>query len=187
MKAADADRWAEALADAAGKDAEEAASTLEEMARAFTDSGAIERIPRAAEAESRLLASLGATGMLAGEAPQGGVGERMAARLLVLLARSGQLSSIADVAAATRRVVDARSGTVRALVETALPLAEDQAKALEEVVRRRTGARRVSIQERLLPELWGGARITVGGIRLDGTLRRRLETLGAQLGGSSNG
>jgi F-type H+-transporting ATPase subunit delta len=179
MKSLDAPRWAEALIAAAGDNAGQAVCALEEAARAFGESGALTRIPSGRTAERRLASAFAKAVPTAQAAP--------VARLVLLLARHSRLSEIGAVARAARSLMDAREGLFRVRMETAAPLTEASKESFRATLLHRTGARKIEFDERIVPELLGGARVVVGCERIDGSLRRRLETMAAAMGVANRG
>lgn len=170
-------RWAAALLSAAGNDAEAAVRTLEAASTVAPRSGRWGAIPSGRGAEAALAAALSALDQTSASA-----GERAAIRTLPLLARHGRLPELVAVAQAARDQLDRRSGLVRATVETAFPLEDQVKESLRAKLLVRTGAKSVELTERRVPEILGGLRIVVGSERIDGSLRKRLETLAASMG-----
>jgi ATP synthase F1 delta subunit len=76
----------------------------------------------------------------------------------------------------------AERGLRIAEVHTAVELDEGQRRRLAEALARRTG-RDVELRVTVDPSLVGGMRVIVGDTVIDGTLRRRLDELGASLAG----
>lgn len=172
MAAFDASRWADAFLAAAGSRDAEAFSALEAIAQEVRASGLSNGSFAGAAAEARLKA---ATASFSGLSP----GAETARRLTILLARAGRLSRIGAVVAAVGALRDARGGIVRALVESAFPIDEGSRKALENALKKRKGASEIILEEKIDPELLGGVRVLIGNERIDGSLRRRLESLAA--------
>lgn len=98
------------------------------------------------------------------------------AKLLVLLADRDRLALLPDIVEAYRARLMDHLQVVQAEVTTAVPLADEQAKALESSLGRVTG-RRVSLVSRVDPELVGGVVARVGGTVYDGSVKRQLELM----------
>jgi F-type H+-transporting ATPase subunit delta len=81
---------------------------------------------------------------------------------------------------ALEEVLDAKLGLVRAQVEAAAPLSEDERAVLESALSRVAG-RRVRAQFAVNPELLGGVVARVGSVIFDGSIRGRLQALRMRL------
>lgn len=181
MASFDAKRWAEALMAAAGSDAPAAAAALDDCSAVLEAAGPKLRIPSGRAAEASLSAAFFGAGI-----PRT-AGETVAVKLVLLLARRGRLSRLPSVAAAARAMADAEAGLVRVVAETAVPLNGELRAALREKLLARTGARNIELIERIDPGLIGGMRIVVGSERIDGSIRKRLETMAASMGVAGRG
>jgi hypothetical protein len=185
-------RWADAVLDYSGTNAEEAVTVLESISEAFSlapatlSEGKPLALPSgnraAGELEKMLSRSLGTLSPDTGNAGNSGSGAAAAVRVAVLLTRRGLLKEIGAVARSTRREFEARTGLVRVLAETALPLDARQREQLRVALQRRTGAGELIVEEKIDPALLGGVRVLIGWERMDGTILKRLESLGAAEG-----
>ena len=101
-------------------------------------------------------------------------------RTLMLLVDKGRASQITDLRAAWDEAALTASGRAVAEVTSAGPLDEATRERLKGQLTRLTG-KTILLQERVDPELLGGARILVGSRMLDGTVHARLEALRARL------
>ena len=99
---------------------------------------------------------------------------------LNLVSRRRRHSVLPEVPAAFRDLADEHEDRIRGLVETARPLGEGELHDLESALSRQTG-KSVALEPREEPSLLGGVRITLGGVRYDGSARGRLENLGRNL------
>ncbi len=182
-------RWADAVLDYAGTDGAEAVAVLESISEAFSlDPAAISAgkplaLPsgnRGAEELGKVLShSLGTQAPGAGVA---GTGAAAAVRVAVLLARRGLLREIGSVARSARREFESRSGLVRVRAETAFPLDARQRERLRAALQKQTGAGELIVEEKINPALLGGVRVLIGWERMDGTILKRLESLGTAEG-----
>ena len=182
-------RWADAVLDYSGSNAAEAVAVLESIADAFIPGPAALSAGKALvlpsgnrdadELEKVLSRSLETLSPDAGKA---GSGAAAAVCVAVLLTRRGLLREIGPVARSARREFEVRSGLVRVRAETALPLDANQRKRLRAALQRRTGAGELIVEENINPALLGGVRVLIGWERMDGTILKRLESLGAAEG-----
>jgi len=178
-------RWADAVLDYSGTNAAEAVMVLESISEAFSLGPAtlsdvkpldLPSGNRAADGLEKLLSRSLET--LSPEAGNAGSGAAAAVRVAVLLTRRGLLREIGAVARSARREFEARSGLVRVRAETALPLDARQRELLRAALQKRTGAGELIVEERIDPALLGGVRVLIGWERMDGTILKRLESLG---------
>jgi F-type H+-transporting ATPase subunit delta len=101
-------------------------------------------------------------------------------KTLVLLARSGKLDLIPDLAAAFRERLLAHQNIVRAEVTSAAPLSPEKTKALEESLSRVTG-KKVELSVSVDPELLGGVVAKIGSTVYDGSVRTQLARMRQEL------
>jgi F-type H+-transporting ATPase subunit delta len=105
----------------------------------------------------------------------------LAQRLLGLLIRRDRIAIVGDVAVATRELVDARAGRLRAQVRSAIALSEVQLDALQKQLSARMGQpvhAIVTVDEELL----GGMVCQVGELTLDSSLKNQFGILADRLG-----
>ncbi|MBX3465795.1 MAG: ATP synthase F1 subunit delta [Planctomycetes bacterium] len=76
-----------------------------------------------------------------------------------------------------------RMGEMVVKVQTAVPLAEGQRARLTSALKAKFD-KEVVLEERVSPRILGGLVLQVGDTRIDGSLRSRLETIGARLEGT---
>lgn len=114
---------------------------------------------------------------------KGKVGEEVLG-LLVVLIRKGRESLFDNVVDYFDRMKDAQEGRIHVRVTTARGVDASTRAAVEAIVREASGKSPV-IEEVKDPSLIGGMVVRVGDILVDGSLRTRLRTLGAQLAGGA--
>lgn len=100
--------------------------------------------------------------------------------LLAVLGRRQRSALLLEIPAALQELVDRHEGRARGLVETARPLDDARRARLEQALSAATG-KQVSLEARVEPGLLGGVRVTLDGIRYDGSARGRLEQARRQL------
>jgi F-type H+-transporting ATPase subunit delta len=101
--------------------------------------------------------------------------------LLFVLQRRHRIEVMFDVYPAYRAQMLAERGEIEGTVETPLPLAADELQQMQELAARLAGAAKVSLAARIRPELLGGARLTLGHVLYDGSLRTALDQMEQQL------
>ena len=97
-----------------------------------------------------------------------------------LLAQRGRVELIGAVASEYRRLLNRQNGVIVAVVTSALPLKDEESKAVRDQVVKMTGAK-VELREEVDESLIGGLTVQVGDRLLDASVRGRLERLRAQL------
>jgi F-type H+-transporting ATPase subunit delta len=171
-------RYARALADAAGgadeARLEKTAAELQLLTEVF------ERAPRAlrflddpsipVQDKEKAIASLARAAKLGD----------LSRRFLQVLLDHRRLGAIPEITRAFTEIKDGRLGIVPAEATTAVPLSAAELKRLKASLEKMTG-RTVRLTTRVDPALLGGARTRIGSRVYDGTLRRRLALLRAQL------
>ena len=95
---------------------------------------------------------------------------------LKLLCDGGLLRQLGDCARAYRDCYNQAHGILEVRAAAAVPLDGDTRRRLAEKLAAATG-KRIHLTVRVEPELLGGIRLDLDGTRLDGTLRRRLDTI----------
>ena len=81
--------------------------------------------------------------------------------------------------------VSRRRGEVSVTVQTAQDLSAKQIKALQDALKKQTGAN-VAINAKVSPEILGGMTVTVGSQMIDDSVRRKLDKLKTAMGSGSN-
>jgi F-type H+-transporting ATPase subunit delta len=111
------------------------------------------------------------------------LGDRVAdpvRRLVDLLVQRGKVDQLPDVARAYRGLLNRQQGVVDAVAKTALPLTDDETRALREKVAQMTG-REVHLTVDVDESLIGGLTVRVGDTLYDASVRGRLERLRERL------
>ena len=94
-------------------------------------------------------------------------------RVVAAKGRAGQLRTIADEFEA---IVDAEQGRLKVELTTAYELAEDEARAIVAKIEQSSG-RTVEASRAVDPDLIGGMILQAGSLRVDASVRGRLERL----------
>ncbi|GIV10610.1 MAG: F0F1 ATP synthase subunit delta [Fimbriimonadales bacterium] len=97
-------------------------------------------------------------------------------RLLELLVEKRRERFFEAVCEEYRRLQEAHQGVVRATIESATSLAEEEQSAIVQKLEQSTGKRIIPTFE-VNPELIGGVRVQMGDYQIDGTLRGALDRL----------
>lgn len=168
-------RYARALLDAAGPQADQVLSQLEELVRYLNSTPAVldaltnpalTRTQRMSMADGLIKASDGMHTTLA--------------NLLRLLTDRNRVSSVAALAIQFRELVDTRMGRVRGTVTSATLLGDAQLVAIKAQLETLT-QRKVVLDTKVDPTILGGIVATVGSRTYDGSLRSQLREMGRQL------
>jgi F-type H+-transporting ATPase subunit delta len=101
-------------------------------------------------------------------------------KLLGLLAENGRLGALSAIDSAFGSLWNAHRHIASAEVVSAVPLEEEQQRALGGALERATGMG-VEMETRLDPAVLGGVLVRVGGRSYDGTVRARLRALKERL------
>ncbi len=112
--------------------------------------------------------------------PSGAAPSDAARNLLHIVIDNGRLSALPEIAAQFQALVDARSGTSQATIESAFPIDASQLAELKATMEKRFG-RKLEAHVVVHPELIGGVRVVVGDEVLDTSIRARLEQMKAAL------
>ncbi len=105
-------------------------------------------------------------------------------KFLGLLISRQDLGYLDEIMETVRKQAEAAGeAPVLAVVISAVPLSEEEKKALEEKIRARFGKQRLSFEYRVDPDILGGLIIRVGDTLIDYSLRSRLEELRHRLEG----
>lgn len=168
-------RYARALLDAAGAEADQVLSQLEALT-AFLDgqpalfaslsSPTLTRTQRMKLVDAIITSAPGMA--------------KVVSNLMKLLTDRSRFGSLPFIARQYRDLVDARMGRVRGKVTSATKLADAQVKALEKQLEALT-QRNVVLETAIDPSLIGGVVATVGSKQYDGSLKAQLVALGRQL------
>ncbi len=101
-------------------------------------------------------------------------------KMLVLLAKSGKLNLVPELAAAYRGRLLSHQNVVRADVTSAAPLSPQETRALEESLSEVTG-KKVELSLSVDPELLGGVVATIGSTVYDGSVKKQLTRMRQEL------
>jgi F-type H+-transporting ATPase subunit delta len=101
-------------------------------------------------------------------------------RFLDVVLKKGRLGELPEIAAVYEELADALAGILPAVVETVVPLTDEERAEVARRLQERTG-KEVLVTERLNPTLIGGARVLIGGEVLDMSIASRLARLKERL------
>jgi F-type H+-transporting ATPase subunit delta len=108
----------------------------------------------------------------------------LALNLARLLVQKGRIALAGQVRDEYQRLLDEYRGMAQALVLTAVPLSEDEERAVAQRLRELTG-KEIVLEGRVAPEILGGLVARVGDRLIDGSTRTRLLELRRQLAGET--
>jgi F-type H+-transporting ATPase subunit delta len=108
----------------------------------------------------------------------------LALSLARLLVQKGRMALAGQVWDEYQRLLDEHRGRAQALVLTAVPLSEDEERAVAQRLRELTG-KEIVLEGRVDPEILGGLVARVGDRLIDGSTRTRLLALRRQLAGET--
>jgi len=114
------------------------------------------------------------------ESTFGTIVSRPVLNLIGLMLRRGRIDELPRVAAEFRRLDNERQGVTPATATSAVPLSEDEVRAITARLEEMTGGR-VDLDLAVDPDLLGGLVVRVGDRMIDGSVRGRLERLRNQL------
>jgi F-type H+-transporting ATPase subunit delta len=103
-----------------------------------------------------------------------------AKNLVRIVIENGRLAALPEIAHQFQALLDAKSGTSQATVESAFPIDASQLADVQAAMQRRFG-RKLDMNVVVKPELIGGVRVIVGDEVLDTSIRARLEQMKAAL------
>jgi F-type H+-transporting ATPase subunit delta len=112
--------------------------------------------------------------------PSGAPLGEAAKNLLRTVIENGRLAVLPEIAAQFQTLVDARSGTSQATIESAFALTDAQLAGVQAAMEKRF-RRKLDPHVVVEPELIGGVRVIVGDEVLDTSIRARLEQMKAAL------
>jgi F-type H+-transporting ATPase subunit delta len=101
-----------------------------------------------------------------------------------LLAQKGRLALLPQIAEHFQELLDDERGVAHAHVATAVPLADDERRALARRLSEMTG-KRVDVEVHEVPEILGGLIARIGDRLIDGSTRTKLVALKRQLAGGT--
>lgn len=168
-------RYARALLDASGAQAETVLGQLETVVAFLEQQGelfaalsspALARTQRMAVLDAVLASSPGLSPLVA--------------NLMKLLTDRNRFGTLPFVARQFRDLVDVRVGRVRGKVTSAVKLSDAQADAMKKTIEKLT-QRTVVLETKVDPALIGGAVAQVGSLVFDGSLRAQLAEMAREL------
>jgi F0F1-type ATP synthase delta subunit len=179
------DRWAQVFVSTLGGNAEVGFPLLKSLVAPL---GSIERAlcghSMARKVEKALLASVTESGLAENMKT---VAETVV-RFVALLVEKGRFKHANRVIEKIEELIDGRNGVLSVSLETAFPLPKDgdgsdgiTAAEFERLIAERSGAAKVRMRVRQVPQLLGGYRLKVGSLLVDASLRKQLENMRADL------
>jgi F-type H+-transporting ATPase subunit delta len=112
--------------------------------------------------------------------PSGAALSEHAKNLVRAVIDNGRWAALPEIAAQFQALVDARTGTSQATIESAFPIDANQLAAVKAAMEKRF-ARKLEATVVVKPELIGGVRVIVGDEVLDTSIRARLDQMKAAL------
>jgi F-type H+-transporting ATPase subunit delta len=106
--------------------------------------------------------------------------DELVRNFLRLLTEKGRIREIEDVAREFERLSAEEEGVLKVELTTAIELTDQDAKSIVERIENASG-RTVEASRRVDPELVGGIMLQVGSMRLDASVRGRIERLRQEL------
>jgi F0F1-type ATP synthase delta subunit len=114
-------------------------------------------------------------------------GTELALRFVVLLVKKDCFKYYQALLAGIERAADRMKGIVRVTLESVAPVDNELEDRIKAELTRRTGAREIVIDKRVVPELIAGYRVYIGTELLDTSFQGLLRKTAARLGVSVNG
>lgn len=109
-----------------------------------------------------------------------GGADQLVRNFLRLTAEKGRIADIEDIGRELDRLMAAEEGKLNVELTTALQLSDDDARGLVEQIERASG-RKVEASRKVDQDLIGGLILQVGTLRLDASVRGRIERLRREL------
>ena len=109
-----------------------------------------------------------------------GDADELVRNFLLLLAERGRSGRIEEIQREFERLVAAEAGQLDVELTTAYELSDEEAQAIVDQIRRASG-RPVTATRKVDPSLLGGIVLQAGSLRLDASVRNRLERLRQEL------
>jgi len=169
--------YAEALLKAsAGGDAATLAAEVTALAQVAADP----QMRRFADDPKARSAQVVEVLMSIAKTPSGASPGTAAKNLVATVIDNGRLAALPEIARQFQALLDAKSGTSQATVESAFPIDASQLAEVKATMERRF-SRKLDVQVVVKSELIGGVRVIVGDEVLDTSIRARLEQMKAAL------
>jgi F-type H+-transporting ATPase subunit delta len=163
--------YAEALFKAAGADGAKLKDQIAALSALASDEG-LRQFADSPKVEANQVFDL-----VAGVALQKGVSlEPKVGNLLRAVLENGRLAALPEIAAQFTALVNAQGGVSDALIESPYAIEGAQLSDVVATLEKRF-ARKLSASVKLVPELIGGIRVTVGDEVLDTSVKARLEQM----------
>ena len=105
-----------------------------------------------------------------------GGGDQLVRNFLRLTAEKGRIGGIEDIARELDRLLAAEERRLSVELTTALKLSDDDARGLVKQIEDASG-RKVEVSRKVDPELIGGLILQIGSMRVDASVRGRIERL----------
>ena len=105
-----------------------------------------------------------------------GGGDQLVRNFLRLTAEKGRIAGIEDIARELDRLLAAEERRLSVELTTALRLSDDDARGLVKQIEDASG-RKVEVSRKVDPELIGGLILQIGSMRVDASVRGRIERL----------
>lgn len=102
--------------------------------------------------------------------------EPIPAALLRLLMDKNRMNYLPFIARAYEDMTDEKEGTIKGVGFSAFPVSDDARKRIEEAIGEKVN-RKVQLDFKEDKALIGGIKVIVGGMRIDGSVKRQLELL----------
>jgi F-type H+-transporting ATPase subunit delta len=109
-----------------------------------------------------------------------GGADQLVRNFLRLTAEKGRIADIEDIGRELDRLMAAEEGRLNVELTTALELSDAEARGLVEQIESASG-RKVEASRKIDPDLIGGLILQVGSMRLDASVRGRIERLRQEL------
>lgn len=109
-----------------------------------------------------------------------GEGERLLRNFVLLLVEKGRAGEVEEIAREVERLAAAEAGQLTVELTTAFELTEEEARGIVGQIERASG-KRVEATRTVDPGLIGGVVLQAGSLRLDASVRGRLERLRREL------
>jgi F-type H+-transporting ATPase subunit delta len=171
-----ADRWAAAFSGSLGKDAGAGFECLKALTlRLQPVSGILFGRSAAKKLERELRESSAAFSV--------GPEFEYTIRFICLLVEKNLFRRIDAILAEIERWLDEQNGVLQATAESAFPIDSTFEDELGKLICERTGAARIKMRTRLIPELLAGYRLRIGGFCFDASLKGQLEKMAEDLTG----
>jgi F-type H+-transporting ATPase subunit delta len=109
-----------------------------------------------------------------------GGADQLVRNFLRLTAEKGRIADIEDIGRELDRLMAAEERRLNVELTTALQLSDDDARGLADQIERASG-RKVEVARKVDPDLIGGLILQIGSLRLDASVRGRIERLRREL------